>query len=433
MVAGGVVTDVAVGQTVIKACAVSDATVCGSVTVTVESADATSLMVTRGGSTVATAAGSLDNTVETDATITMFNGTTVDLDASATPSTVTPVWSSNDTKVATVSDSGLITAIANGTTMVIVQAGNKSIRFRITVQDTDQNKTVVYFHHTENDWTGNVYLKYQANDGTWPTVGNYTPMKSTSCNNDYVAAVIDRAQSGKEFLFFTTNNNTGKDNWYKSSENKNFVFTGGTAITVSGGKAADGAPSGFLWRRIRRLQLQVPPSPWERPPRHPGTTTVSGSTPASESSSDTGSSSGAETQGATSSTATLDDTDPAVGVFTLTDLADGTYQLTESVAPEGYAKSATAYSFTVTNGVLKWTSGSVNADGSLTVVNDPDTGDMAKSRRRYQAGGWNACNVAGVSMEDHRVGFPGYLILHRRQQSDCRHDPVHRQRGDVHR
>ncbi|WP_412166336.1 hypothetical protein [Bifidobacterium apri] len=63
------------------------------------------------------------------------------MDASATPSTVQPVWSSNDTNVATVSNSGVITARANGTTMVIVQAGNKSIRFRVTVQDTDQNKT----------------------------------------------------------------------------------------------------------------------------------------------------------------------------------------------------------------------------------------------------------------------------------------------------
>ncbi|WP_338121000.1 prealbumin-like fold domain-containing protein [Bifidobacterium thermophilum] len=213
-------------------------------------------------------------------------------------------------------------------------------------------------------------------------------MKSTSCNKDYVAAVIDRARSGKEFLFFTTSNTTGKDNWYKSSENKNFVFTGGTAITVPGGKAADGAPSGCPVAADKTLAASSATITVGTTTTASGTTTVSGSTPASESSSDTGSSSGAETQGATSSTATLDDTDPAVGVFTLTDLADGTYQLTESVASEGYAKSATAYSFTVTNGVLKWTSGSVNADGSLTVVNDPTQVEWRKvDGNTRQAGG----------------------------------------------
>ncbi|KAB8299622.1 cell surface protein [Bifidobacterium apri] len=387
VVSGGVVTGVAVGQTVIKACTISDATVCGSVTVTVESADATSLMVTRGGKTVATASGSLDSTVETDATITMFNGTTVDLDANATPSTVQPVWSSNDTNVATVSDTGLITAVANGTTMVIVQAGNKSIRFRVTVQDTDETKTVVYFHHTENGWTGDVYLKYEANDGTWPTVGNYTPMKSTSCNNDYVAAVIDRAQSGKGFLF-TTSNTTDKGDWYQPSKNTNFVFTGGTAITVSGGKATDGAPSGCPVAADKTLAGSSATITVGTTTTTSETTAVSGSTPASGSSSDTGSSSGSGTQGAASTTATLADTNPAVGVFTLTDLADGTYQLTENVAPEGYAKSTTAYSFTVTNGVLKWTSGSPGADGSLTVVNTPTQVEWRKvDGDTMQAGG----------------------------------------------
>lgn len=373
VVSDGVVTGIAAGTAVIKACAVLDTTKCGSVTVTVESADATSLTVTRDGSTVAKAAGVLNSTVVTDATISMFNGTSVDLDASASPSSVEPVWSSNDTNVVTVSDSGLITAVANGTTMVIVQAGNKSIRFRVTVQDTDPTKTVVYFHHTENGWTGDVYLKYQANDGTWPTVGNYTLMKAVSCSNDYVATVIDLAQSGKEFLF-TTSNTTDNGDWYQPSKYKNFTFTGGTAITVSGGTATDGAPSGTSCpaaadKTLLGSQATITVG---QTTTTSDTTTSSGSTATSGSSTSSTASSGSGTASTANTSATLDDTNAALGVFTLTNLADGTYKLTESVAPEGYKRDTTVYGFTVTNGVLSWDSGvSTDTDGSLTVVNDP--------------------------------------------------------------
>lgn len=376
VVSDGVVTGIAAGEAVIKACAVSDVTKCGSVTVTVESADVTSLTVTRDGSTVAEAAGALNSTVVTDATISMFNGTSVDLDASASPSSVEPVWSSNDTNVVTVSDSGLITAVANGTTMVIVQAGNKSIRFRVTVQDTDPTKTVVYFHHTENGWTGDVYLKYQANDGTWPTVGNYTLMKAVSCSNDYVATVIDLAQAGKEFLF-TTSNTTDSGGWYQPSKNKNFTFTGGTAITVSGGTAKDGAPSGTSCPVAADQTLEGSDATIsvEQTTTTSGTATESDTSSGTESTasgSASGSDSDSDTTGTANTSATLDDTNAAVGVFTLTNLADGTYKLTESVAPKGYKRDTTVYGFTVTNGVLSWDSGvSANTDGSLTVVNNP--------------------------------------------------------------
>lgn len=376
VVSDGVVTGIAAGKAVIKACAVSDTTKCGSVTVTVESTDVTSLTVTRDGSTVAKAAGALNSTVVTDATISMFNGTSVDLDASASPSSVEPVWSSNDTNVATVSDSGMITAVANGTTMVIVQAGNKSIRFRVTVQDTDPTKTVVYFHHTENGWTGDVYLKYQANDGTWPTVGNYTLMKAVSCSNDYVATVIDLAQSGKEFLF-TTSNTTDSGGWYQPSKNKNFTFTGGTAITVSGGSAKDGAPSGTSCPVAADQTLEGSDAAISvgKTTTTSGTATESDTSSGSESTtsgSASGSDSDSGTTGTANTSATLDDTNATVGVFTLTNLADGTYKLTESVAPEGYKRDTKGYGFTVTNGVLSWDSGvSANTDGSLTVVNNP--------------------------------------------------------------
>lgn len=376
VVSDGVVTGIAAGKAVIKACTVSDTTKCGSVTVTVESTDVTSLTVTRDGSTVAKAAGALNSTVVTDATISMFNGTSVDLDASASPSSVEPVWSSNDTNVVAVSDSGLITAVANGTTMVIVQAGNKSIRFRVTVQDTDPTKTVVYFHHTENGWTGDVYLKYQANDGTWPTVGNYTLMKAVSCSNDYVATVIDLAQSGKEFLF-TTSNTTDSGGWYQPSKNKNFTFTGGTAITVSGGSAKDGAPSGTSCPVAADQTLEGSDATINvgQTTTTSGTATESDTSSGSESTtsgSASGSDSDSGTTGTANTSATLDDTNATVGVFTLTNLADGTYKLTESVAPEGYKRDTKGYGFTVTNGVLSWDSGvSANTDGSLTVVNNP--------------------------------------------------------------
>lgn len=57
---------------------------------------------------------------------------------------------------------------------------------------------------------------------------------------------------------------------------------------------------------------------------------------------------------ANTATATKADEDTAAGRFKVSDLADGTYHLQETVAPNGYEVSDTVYTITIANGVATW-------------------------------------------------------------------------------
>ena len=384
VVTDGVVTGVTAGTSTITACSVTNSSICSSVTVTVSAVNVKSLTVTSDGSTVANASGDADKTVSAEADVKMFVNKTQLFQATVDPNTVATSWSALDPDIVSVSDSGLVTAKKTGSTTVVATAGNKSVRLHVTVINIDSSKMVVYFHHTasESGWTGDVYLKYQKNDGTWPVAGNYVKMKQASCSGDYVYAIIDRATSGKQFLFSNNNTNDNTANWYKAIGNTNFSFTGGSAITVGVGKATDGAPSGTSCPTEVTSDL-VDSQATMAAAKTSGTvinatdktlSTGTGMSHASDAVVRTTTDSVKPSLRLAADTDTLEDTDSGVGKFTVKDLDDGTYTLKEATAPVGYTLNATSYSFTVKDGKVTWTGDApslVNADGVLQVPDTP--------------------------------------------------------------
>ena len=384
VVTDGVVTGIAAGKSTVTACSVTNSGICSSVTVTVNAVNVNSLTVTSGGSTVAKASGNAGKTVSAEADVKMFVNKTQLFQATVDPNTVATSWSALDPDIVSVSDSGLVTAKKTGSTTVVATAGNKSVRLHVTVINIDSSKMVVYFHHTESEsgWTGDVYHKYQKNDGTWPVAGNYVKMKQASCSGDYVYAIIDRATSGKQFLFSNNNTNDNTANWYKAIGNTNFSFTGGSAITVGVGKATDGAPSGTSCPTEVTSDL-VDSQATMAAAKTSGTvinaadktlSTGTGMSHASDAVVRTTTDSVKPSLRLAADTDTLEDTDSGVGKFTVKDLDDGTYTLKEATAPVGYTLNATSYSFTVKDGKVTWTGDApslVNADGVLQVPDTP--------------------------------------------------------------
>lgn len=381
VVTDGVITGVAAGTSTITACSVTNSGICSSVTVTVNAVNVNSLTVASDGSTVAKASGDADKPVSAEADVKMFVNKTQLFQATVDPNTVATSWSALDPDIVSVSGSGLVTAKKTGSTTVVATAGNKSVRLHVTVIDVDSSKMVVYFHHTESGWTGDVYLKYQKNDGTWPAVGNYVKMKQSSCSGDYVYAIIDKATSGKQFLFSNNNTNDNTANWYKATGNANFSFTGGSAITVGGGTAADGAPSGTSCPTEVTSDL-VDSQATTAAVKTSGTvinatgntlSTGTGTSHASDAVVRTTKDSAKPSLRLAADTDTLEDTDSGVGKFTVKDLDDGTYTLKEATAPQGYTLNTTSYGFTVKDGKVTWADGvaSLVADGVLQVPDTP--------------------------------------------------------------
>lgn len=383
VVTDGVVTGVAAGASIITACSVTNSGICSSVTVTVNAVNVNSLTVTSDGSTVAKASGGADKPVSAEADVKMFVNKTQLFQATVDPpNTVATSWSALDPDIVSVSDSGLVTAKKTGSTTVVATAGNKSVRLHVTVINVDSSKMVVYFHHTESGWTGDVYLKYQKNDGSWLTEGNYVKMKQASCSSDYVYAIIDKATSGKQFLFSNSNTNDSTAGWYKATGNANFSFIGGSAITVGVGKATDGAPVGTSCPTEVTSDL-VDSQATMAAAKTSGTvinatdktlSTGTGMSHASDAVVRTTTDSVKPSLRLAADTDTLEDTDSGVGKFTVKDLDDGTYTLKEATAPVGYTLNATSYSFTVKDGKVNWTGDApslVNADGVLQVPDTP--------------------------------------------------------------
>lgn len=380
VVTDGVVTGVTAGTSTITACSVTNSSICSRVTVTVSAVNVKSLTVTSDGSTVANASGDADKTVSAEADVKMFVNKTQLFNATADPSTVATSWSALVPDIVSVNDSGLVTAKKTGTATVVATAGNKSVRLHVTVIDVDSSKMVVYFHHTESDWKGDVYLKYQKNDGTWITVGNYVKMKQASCNSDYVYAIIDRATPGKQFLFSNNNTNDSSANWYKTLDNNtNFSFTGGSAITVGIGKATDGAPGTSCPTEVTSdlagsltTTAAAKSSGTVINATTKTSSTGTGASHASDAVVKTTAEDGVPSLRLADVTSKLKDTDSGVGKFTVNDLEDGTYTLKEKTAPSGYTLNTTSYTFTMKNGVASWT-GAAASLVSGGVLQVPDT------------------------------------------------------------
>lgn len=330
-VSNGRVAGIGAGSAIIKACSVSDSTKCATVTVNVTAVAVNSLTV-KSGSTELRNNGALTLQV---------NGSTA-LDTTVDPSTVQYSITSADTSIVSVSNN-VLTGLKADSTTVTITAGNKSIKLKVTVQaaENPNDYTYVYFHHTENGWTGNIELHYQKNDGSWTNPTDRPQLTKASCNSDYVYVKISKADNGKQFGFKIVGNTSS---WYGKNGGGNFTFNGGNVVTVAGGNQLYDYPSGCSATKPTSLFSNNAQATVKTARYVTGDSSVTLADVA-------------DTNGdATGKTAptTLTDVDTAVGQFKILNLEDGTYWLTEKTAPDGYTLNKRVYKVTITNGVVGW-------------------------------------------------------------------------------
>ena len=271
-------------------------------------------------------------------------GKTITLTATPTPSSDTVTWYSGNTSVASVTAGSDNTATVKGlragtTTITAKTPSGATASVIVTVKD-DSTVGVYFKKSAVNSKWSNYYLHYQKTADYWPAV-----KMEDACNGDYVVAYILKADAhkGYGFLFrdstdIKTGNWYGSNGWNTNGDNFTFWNNGKGMHIESNSDKGEGEPSACqTTRSVARVKARVPANR-----QRSSKTAVAGS--------------GSSTTTVYSCGDALGkcDMNTAPGYFKVTDLADGTYTLTEMVAPNGYTAGG-PYTVTITtvNGVTK--------------------------------------------------------------------------------
>lgn len=271
-------------------------------------------------------------------------GKTITLTATPTPSSDTVTWYSGNTSVASVTAGSDNTATVKGlragtTTITAKTPSGATASVIVTVKD-DSTVGVYFKKSAVNSKWSNYYLHYQKTADYWPAV-----KMEDACNGDYVVAYIPKADAhkGYGFLFrdstdIKTGNWHGSNGWNTNGDNFTFWNNGKGMHIESNSDKGEGEPSACqTTRSVARVKARVPANR-----QRSSKTAVAGS--------------GSSTTTVYSCGDALGkcDMNTAPGYFKVTDLADGTYTLTEMVAPNGYTAGG-PYTVTITtvNGVTK--------------------------------------------------------------------------------
>ena len=344
----------------------------GNTTITVKSADGkvtASFTVEVSGVTVETSV--LINGYTDDQEISLEKGKTLKLTASVAPQGNTVEWSTSNAD-------NVLLSTTTGTSVTLTANKVTSSPVTITAKETRTSKTVtlkvnvtakqyltLYFQ-AQNNWpANNVKVHYQTtNDTVWTDI-NMTQMDG-SCNS-YAYAKIpltgsNAIDSTSQFGFKYINGN----GWYGPGKanvpqaDSNFKFTDGSelpdVVVISAGPSySTTAPSGCAVTstaayRSRRVAA--------RSGEHRAVAAVLRTQ---------GSVLGVADETNESNDNTKADEDTAAGKFKVSDLANGTYQLKEKTAPNGYEVSSTVYTITIANGSATWSPafGADNADNKI--------------------------------------------------------------------
>lgn len=271
-------------------------------------------------------------------------GKTITLTATPTPSSDTVTWYSGNTSVASVTAGSDNTATVKGlragtTTITAKTPSGATASVIVTVKD-DSTVGVYFKKSAVNSKWSNYYLHYQKTADYWPAV-----KMEDACNGDYVVAYIPKADAhkGYGFLFrdstdIKTGNWYGSNGWNTNGDNFTFWNNGKGMHIESNSDKGKGEPSACqTTRSVAKVKARVPANR-----QRSSKTAVAGS--------------GSSTTTVYSCGDALGkcDMNTAPGYFKVTDLADGTYTLTEMVAPNGYTAGG-PYTVTITtvNGVTK--------------------------------------------------------------------------------
>lgn len=344
----------------------------GNTTITVKSADGNvtaSFTVNVSGVTVETSVSI--NGYTNGQGISLEKGETLNLIASVAPEDNTVTWStSNADNVSLSARIGTnVTLTANSVTSkpvtITAKEAYSSQTFTLNVNVIAKQYLTLYFQAQTNWPADNVKVHYQTTDDTvWADI-NMTQMDG-SCNS-YAYAKIpltgsNAIDSTSQFGFKYINGNgwygPGKANVLQADSN--FKFTSGSelpdVVVISAGPGySTTAPSGCAVTstaayRSRRVAA--------RSGEHRAVAAVLRTQ---------GSVLGVADETNESNDNTKADEDTAAGKFKVSDLANGTYQLKEKTAPNGYEVSSTVYTITIANGSATWSPafGADNADNKI--------------------------------------------------------------------
>ena len=275
---------------------------------------------------------------------------TITLTATPTPSSDTVTWYSGNTSVAGVtagpSTTTTVTGLKTGTTTITAKTSSGATA-SVTITVRDDSTINVYFQKSTVNWE-EYYLHYQPKTGTnWPAV----PMTDAGDCSGYVVASIPKANvAANHGYYFRNGNSPNSDGWYNSNgqnaEGDPFKFWSGTYTDMYVNTNSDKQPTKPKSCQFASSAAKV---------RARVSTAVLKS-----SKTDVIAVNDAEGSGTSAAPIVYScgdakgkcDMDTKAGYFKVVDLADGTYTLTETVAPNGYSIAGPyTVTITTTNGV----------------------------------------------------------------------------------
>lgn len=331
----------------------------GNTTITVKSADGNvtaSFTVNVSGVTVETSVSI--NGYTNGREISLEKGKTLKLTASVAPEGNTVEWSTsnNADNVSLSTTTGTsVTLTANKVTSSPVTITAKETRtgkyvtLRVNVTKPPATTTTVFFKMQDafNQNNGQkLFLEWKTANGNWPSDSGDQPnrkeMTVASGCNGYVSYTINEVMPASASFRIRRDKAgwTTAQSFYRPGANSGFAFNGGDIVTLNTAtEILDTAPSGcavtstaaYSSRRVaaRRGEHRAVASVLR---------TQSNVVNVLEN----------------STVSSKKDEDTKAGKFKVSDLANGTYQLKEKAAPNGYEVSDTVYTITIANGTATW-------------------------------------------------------------------------------
>lgn len=306
--------------------------------------------------------------------ISLEKGKTLKLTASVGPEGNKVEWStSNAGDVSLSAFTGtFVTLTANRVTSspVIITATHANKTFTLKVNVTAKQYLTLYFQ-AQNNWpANNVKVHYQTtNDAVWTDI-NMTQMDG-SCNGYAYAnipltdsnAIDSTSQFG--FMYITGGGWYGPGSANVPKADKNFKFTNDSTlpevVVISAGPSySTTAPSGCAVTSTAAYSSRRVTS---RSGEHRAVSAVLRAQ-------------GSVLNAVNETVSTKVDEDTAAGKFKVSDLANGTYQLKEKAAPNGYEVSDTVYTITIANGTATWSSAFGADNTGNKIANTRKTGSV---------------------------------------------------------
>ena len=330
----------------------------GDAIITVKSADGNvtaSFTVNVSGVTVETFV--LINGYTDGREINLEKGKTLNLIAYVAPEDNTVEWSTSnnaDNVLLSTTTGTSVTLTANQVTSSPVtitakeRRTSKSVTLKVNVTKPQATTTTVFFK-MQGDFNQNngqkLYLEWKTANGSWPSDTGDQPnrkeMTVASGCNSYVSYTINEVMpTSASFRIRRDKANwTTPQSFYRPDANSGFAFNGGDIVTLNTATEILGtAPSGCAVISTAAYSSRRVTS---RSGEHRAVSAVLRAQ-------------GSVLNAVNETVSTKVDEDTAAGKFKVSDLANGTYQLQETKAPNGYDLSNTVYTITITDGKVTW-------------------------------------------------------------------------------